>query len=397
MTGILPLITAGGVVTRDAAGAATNPPGVQNAYVPGVDFNFTCEPTALPSTCDARIFPSQINAIMSELISLGECFDSDGTWDCASLTNLCSLFNQWVADNPDVLTSLNVNANGDGLVYTDEQGNDNNIPLDVFFSEVTDNGDGTYTHTSGDGTTTDIDTNAVGCDELKARVNDLSCVPNIDQCDDNGATLDLGDLRFLSKRFVGGVAQLEGVNLEDILTDTLNTIAESQNYTNADFGAITHNTGANRLDYLTNPNHDIVIPAIVIPPNQCRCTDTHVHIQAETRVTLLNATDNGTAPNSVMNVDSRLVYDGPGPSRAPTSITQGNIFTADDAKDRDSDTRVETWMLPIQRDGNGVCTVGPFRAQFRSNSSGVGAGAGVEITNYILGYKISGVVAKRLA
>lgn len=100
--------SAAGVVYRDAAGNPTNPPNVFNAYPPLPEFLSTCLLTALPSTCDARIEPRQINAIVSELLAFAECLDPTGTWDCNSLKNLCAAFTVWkeilgtvlIADSP---------------------------------------------------------------------------------------------------------------------------------------------------------------------------------------------------------------------------------------------------------------------------------------------------------
>lgn len=84
--------TAGGIVYRDAAGNPLDPPDVFNAYSPAAAFTSSCLLTALPSTCDARIEPKQINAIVSELISFAECMNPDGVWNCDSLKNLCAAF-----------------------------------------------------------------------------------------------------------------------------------------------------------------------------------------------------------------------------------------------------------------------------------------------------------------
>jgi len=100
MPGILPeQATAGGIVYRDAAGAPTNPPNVQNAYPPAPAFLSTCLLTALPSDCTARIEAKQINAIVSEMLSFAECMNPTGTWDCNSLQNLCAAFSQWIINN----------------------------------------------------------------------------------------------------------------------------------------------------------------------------------------------------------------------------------------------------------------------------------------------------------
>lgn len=128
MAGIFPeASTAGGLVIRDGNGA-TNPANVQNAYVPATAFTFNCDPTALPSNCTARIFPSQINGIVSELYALGECFDPDGNWDCASNTNLCRLFTTFLGtidttDNqqitsPDSTILVTPTVNGNQTDYT---------------------------------------------------------------------------------------------------------------------------------------------------------------------------------------------------------------------------------------------------------------------------------------
>jgi hypothetical protein len=116
MPGILPEIhTGGAVVYRDIDGAATNPEDVTNAYAPPPAFISTCELTALPTTCEARIEPGQINAIVSEMISLAECWDADGPWNCDSISNLCAAFTYWAA------TGVKVNVHppelaGDGSV-----------------------------------------------------------------------------------------------------------------------------------------------------------------------------------------------------------------------------------------------------------------------------------------
>jgi hypothetical protein len=106
MPGILPDIeTAGGVVYRDVNGSPTNPPDVNNAYPPAPPFHSTCELTALPSNCDARIEPKQINAIVSELLSLAECWDPFGSWDCDQLRNLCAAFSAWAMRHTPVIIS----------------------------------------------------------------------------------------------------------------------------------------------------------------------------------------------------------------------------------------------------------------------------------------------------
>ena len=97
--GIFPEDHAAAVVIRDVAGNPTYPPEVEKAYSPSPAFLSTCLMTALPSNCEARIEPRQINAIVSELVAFAECMDPNGPWDCAALNNLCAAFNAWVELN----------------------------------------------------------------------------------------------------------------------------------------------------------------------------------------------------------------------------------------------------------------------------------------------------------
>lgn len=91
--------SAGGLEIRDIAGVPIPQPEVNNAYVPPPEYIANCAISALPSNCEARIEPRQINAIVSELLSLAECWDPDGVWDCNSLQNLCAAFTAWVLAN----------------------------------------------------------------------------------------------------------------------------------------------------------------------------------------------------------------------------------------------------------------------------------------------------------
>jgi hypothetical protein len=114
---IFPETIAGGLVVRDVDGNPTNPLNVQNAYVPVPAFVTTCPITALPSDCTARIEARQINAIVSELISLTECLDPNGPWDCNSMQNLCNAFNAWAAiNNPPTAVIDGVTITGVGSV-----------------------------------------------------------------------------------------------------------------------------------------------------------------------------------------------------------------------------------------------------------------------------------------
>jgi len=98
-TSVFPEVHAGGLEVRDGAGNPANPVAVEKAYSPLPAFISTCPITALPSDCNARIEPRQINAIVSELVSFAECLDPTGPWDCNSLKNLCAAFQEWMLVN----------------------------------------------------------------------------------------------------------------------------------------------------------------------------------------------------------------------------------------------------------------------------------------------------------
>ena len=99
MASIFPDVAAGGVTVRDGNGVCQNPANVSHAYCPPADFNVTCIPTALPNDCTARITGAQINAIVSEMLSFAVCLDPEGSWNCASVQNLCSAFTNWFDSN----------------------------------------------------------------------------------------------------------------------------------------------------------------------------------------------------------------------------------------------------------------------------------------------------------
>lgn len=89
MSGIIPRQAAGGVIPPDVDAI--------NVYIPAITFTFNgCQYRALPSSdCNARIEPGQINAIVSEMIALAECWDSHTVWHCDDLNNLCSSFSTY--------------------------------------------------------------------------------------------------------------------------------------------------------------------------------------------------------------------------------------------------------------------------------------------------------------
>lgn len=95
MPGILPDIFNGGLVYRSGDGECLPAP-VSGAYCPGPNFSMSCEATALPSNCTARLSPEQVNSLVSEMLGLAEAFDPSGAWDCNSVGNLAQLFQNWV-------------------------------------------------------------------------------------------------------------------------------------------------------------------------------------------------------------------------------------------------------------------------------------------------------------
>lgn len=91
------LESAGAKIYRNADGTCLLPVDeVQNAACPPQAYTSTCDVTALPSNCDARVEARQINAIVSELLNFAACMNPTGTWDCTSLNNLCASFTEWM-------------------------------------------------------------------------------------------------------------------------------------------------------------------------------------------------------------------------------------------------------------------------------------------------------------
>lgn len=97
MAGIIPNPDAGAVVIRDGDGTCLTPAGVSNTYCPPATFTTSCEVAALPDGCTSRIQPKQINAIESELLCLAVKLNPNGNWNCGSVCNLSTLFEQWAA------------------------------------------------------------------------------------------------------------------------------------------------------------------------------------------------------------------------------------------------------------------------------------------------------------
>lgn len=99
MPGIFPDTATSGVVIRNANGVCLDPPNVMNAYCPPAEFQTSCEITAIPSDCTARIVPSQINAFQSEMLCLAATMSPAGPWNCESLCNLAAAFEAWATGN----------------------------------------------------------------------------------------------------------------------------------------------------------------------------------------------------------------------------------------------------------------------------------------------------------
>lgn len=97
MASIFPAGGNGGVTVRDSAGNPIPVTNVPNAYIPASEFSVSCSFTYLRDDCFSRIAPSQLNAIVSELICFTEGLDPEGTWDCASLCNIRTAFEAWVS------------------------------------------------------------------------------------------------------------------------------------------------------------------------------------------------------------------------------------------------------------------------------------------------------------
>lgn len=108
MPSIFPNVAAGGVPSTS--------PSASNSYTFGEDFTSTCNETALPEDCSARILPGQINAIVSELKCFTETLTPEGTWNCGDLCNLGTAFEGWESTHklPDNVTIVGTGTLGDG-------------------------------------------------------------------------------------------------------------------------------------------------------------------------------------------------------------------------------------------------------------------------------------------
>jgi hypothetical protein len=113
---IMPDVANGGIVIRSLSGVCSNLGEAPNAYCPPASFAATCQLTALAEDCSARVMPSQINAIVSELMCLAVALDPDGPWDCNSNCNLGTMFTAWAEQFEDgtTVTTDGTTVDGDG-------------------------------------------------------------------------------------------------------------------------------------------------------------------------------------------------------------------------------------------------------------------------------------------
>jgi hypothetical protein len=112
MPSIFPSISSGAVVVRDLAGVCQAPVNTFNAYCPPEEFTTSCQVTALPEDCVARITPTQINGIVSELLCLAVHLVPDGSWDCDSNCNLGTMFSDWWTANIPQSDGITITGNG---------------------------------------------------------------------------------------------------------------------------------------------------------------------------------------------------------------------------------------------------------------------------------------------
>lgn len=96
MASVFPSSVNGGIIVRDADGNPVPASNVENAYLPPSDFSVSCEFTMLENDCFTKIAPSQINAIVSELICFAATLTPEGEWDCGSLCNISTAFTTYM-------------------------------------------------------------------------------------------------------------------------------------------------------------------------------------------------------------------------------------------------------------------------------------------------------------
>lgn len=117
MASVFPEQIDGGTVVRDSAGNPVPAPNVANAYVPASDFTVSCSYTMLSNDCFTRVSPSQVNAIVSEMVCFAETLDPTGEWDCSTLCNISTAFTTYMENfsSAEIGTQICGLPDGDGL------------------------------------------------------------------------------------------------------------------------------------------------------------------------------------------------------------------------------------------------------------------------------------------
>lgn len=95
-----------GIIPKASAGAINaNNSSVESSATLPETFAMDCMYLGLPSDCSARILPSQINALVSEMLNLAACFDPNGTWACGEVDNMCTAWHKYISETgPNTLT-----------------------------------------------------------------------------------------------------------------------------------------------------------------------------------------------------------------------------------------------------------------------------------------------------
>jgi hypothetical protein len=96
---IIPIAGPGTVLSTD--------PDATGAYIPPEDFTMSCSYVVLAENCEARILPSQINSLVSEMLALTVAFDPDGSFDCTSVENMADAFLAYRAGMEATVADLN--------------------------------------------------------------------------------------------------------------------------------------------------------------------------------------------------------------------------------------------------------------------------------------------------
>lgn len=267
--GVFPQTSAGGLPATSA--------NVNNVYVPNADFDISCVQTGLPSDCTARILPSQINAIVSELVALAEALTPDGTWSCASLTNLATAFQAWQNGTGEgTLQDAIFNA----MNLTDCDGGDIGagaqlatcanvaaqiadaiaaLPADVFLDAVGgyDAASNVLTLNMSDGSSVPVDMTALVNDAVATAITpaNVAGAMGLKDCDNN----DIG----------AGASVATCGNLADAIDDIVIVSADSGNSVNAgsDGGAYLERTSIIERQSLTGHSDPVRVTPSVSNPN----------------------------------------------------------------------------------------------------------------------------------